>query len=135
MTFNILPTLVEIVMVGGILWWFYGWTFAVITVVTITGYIAYTLLITEWRTKYRRQMNEEDQRANTHAIDSLINYETVKYFSNGAHERSEEHTSELQSLMRTSYAVFCLKKKTTRTTKIITQYTYKYMTQHTYKYA
>src|SRR3546814_18227573 len=52
----------------------------------MTGYIAYTLLITEWRTKYRRQMNDEDQRANTHAIDSLINYETVKYFSNEAHE-------------------------------------------------
>ncbi len=86
MTFNILPTLVEIALVGGVLWWFYGWTFAVITVVTIGGYIGYTLAITEWRTKYRRQMNDEDQRANTRAIDSLLNYETVKYFSNEAHE-------------------------------------------------
>src|SRR5690606_21115500 len=86
MTFNILPTLVEIALVGGILWWFYGWTFAVITVVTIGGYILYTLVITEWRTKFRRQMNDEDQRANTRAIDSLLNYETVKYFTNEAHE-------------------------------------------------
>ena len=86
MTFNILPTLVEIALVGGILWWLYGWTIAIITVATIGGYIFYTLVITEWRTKYRRQMNDEDQRANTRAVDSLLNYETVKYFSNEAHE-------------------------------------------------
>ncbi|MBS4049506.1 MAG: ABC transporter ATP-binding protein/permease [Alphaproteobacteria bacterium] len=86
MTFNIVPTLVEIGLVGGVLWWLYGWTFATITVVTIGGYIFYTLAITEWRTKYRRQMNDEDQRANTRAIDSLLNYETVKYFTNEAHE-------------------------------------------------
>lgn len=86
MTFNIVPTLVEIALVGGVLWWMYGWTFAVITVTTIGGYILYTLAITEWRTKYRRQMNDEDTRANTRAIDSLLNYETVKYFTNEAHE-------------------------------------------------
>lgn len=86
MTFNILPTIVEIALVGGILWWLYGWSFALITVGTIAGYIFYTLSITEWRTKYRRQMNDEDQRANTRAIDSLLNYETVKYFTNEAHE-------------------------------------------------
>ncbi|PJI43784.1 ABC transporter ATP-binding protein/permease [Ferrovibrio sp.] len=86
MTFNIVPTLVEIGLVGGVLWWLYGWTFAAITVVTIGGYIFYTLAITEWRTKYRRQMNDEDQRANTRAVDSLLNYETVKYFTNEAHE-------------------------------------------------
>lgn len=86
MTFNIVPTLVEIGLVGGVLWWMYGWTFAVITVATIGGYILYTLAITEWRTKYRRQMNDEDTRANTRAIDSLLNYETVKYFTNEAHE-------------------------------------------------
>src|SRR3546814_6004997 len=86
MTFNILPTLVEIAMVGGILWWLYSWSFAAITVGTIVGYIVFTLAITEWRTKYRRQMNDEDQRANTRAIDSLLNYETVKYFTNEEHE-------------------------------------------------
>src|SRR3546814_16078690 len=73
-------------MVGGILWWLYSWSFAAITVGTIVGYIVFTLAITEWRTKYRRQMNDEDQRANTRAIDSLLNYETVKYFTNEEHE-------------------------------------------------
>lgn len=86
LTFNILPTIIEILLVGGVLWWLYGWAFAVITVATIAGYIVFTLLITEWRTKYRRQMNDEDQRANTRAVDSLLNYETVKYFTNEAHE-------------------------------------------------
>jgi len=88
MTFNIVPTIVEIGLVGGVLWWLYGWLFALITVATIGGYIYYTLAITEWRTQYRRQMNDEDQRANTRAIDSLLNYETVKYFTAEAHEAS-----------------------------------------------
>jgi len=86
MTFNIVPTIVEIALVGSILWSLYGWEFTAITVGAIAGYIAFTLLFTEWRTKYRRQMNEEDQRANTRAVDSLLNYETVKYFTNEAHE-------------------------------------------------
>ncbi len=86
MTFNIVPTIVEIALVGGILWVLYGWQFTAITVGAIAAYIAFTLLFTEWRTKYRRQMNDEDQRANTHAVDSLLNYETVKYFTNEAHE-------------------------------------------------
>ncbi len=86
MTFNIVPTIVEIALVGGILWALYGWEFTAITVGAIAGYIAFTLLFTEWRTKYRRQMNDEDQRANTRAVDSLLNYETVKYFTNEAHE-------------------------------------------------
>ena len=56
------------------------------TFVTIGGYVAYTLTVTEWRIKYRREMNEADQEANTKAIDSLLNYETVKYFNNEEHE-------------------------------------------------
>jgi ATP-binding cassette subfamily B protein len=86
MLFNILPTLVEIVMVCGILWWFYGITYAAITFVTIGAFIAFTLAVTEWRLKYRRQMNQQDSEAHTKAIDSLLNYETVKYFGNEAHE-------------------------------------------------
>ncbi|MEL3889533.1 ABC transporter ATP-binding protein/permease [Ferrovibrio sp. MS7] len=86
MTFNIVPTIFEIFLVGGILWVLYGWEFTAITVGAIAGYIAFTLLFTEWRTKYRREMNDEDQRANTRAVDSLLNYETVKYFTNEAHE-------------------------------------------------
>ncbi|MDP6589663.1 MAG: ABC transporter ATP-binding protein/permease [Alphaproteobacteria bacterium] len=86
MLFNILPTLVEIVMVCGILWWFYGVSYAAITFVTIGAFIAFTLAVTEWRLKYRRQMNQQDSEAHTKAIDSLLNYETVKYFGNEAHE-------------------------------------------------
>ncbi|MGE3969020.1 MAG: ABC transporter ATP-binding protein/permease, partial [Dongiaceae bacterium] len=84
--FNVLPTLLEIALVCGILWKLYDFWFALITFVTIVGYIAYTLLVTEWRIKYRRQMNETDSEANTKAIDSLLNYETVKYFTNEEHE-------------------------------------------------
>ena len=86
MLFNILPTIFEIVLVCGILWALYDAWFALVTFVTIAGYIAYTLVVTEWRTKFRRQMNEMDGEANTKAIDSLLNYETVKYFSNEEHE-------------------------------------------------
>jgi ATP-binding cassette subfamily B protein len=84
--FNVVPTLVEIAMVAVILWTLYDWRFAAITIVTIGFYIAYTLMVTEWRIKLRRTMNESDQSANTKAVDSLLNYETVKYFNNEEHE-------------------------------------------------
>ena len=86
MLFNILPTLVESVMVCGLLWWFYGVEYAAITFVTISAFIAFTLTVTEWRLKFRRRMNQQDSQAHTKAIDSLLNYETVKYFGNEAHE-------------------------------------------------
>jgi ABC-type transport system involved in Fe-S cluster assembly fused permease/ATPase subunit len=86
MLFNILPTLVEVVMVCGILWWFYGVEYAAITFVTISAFIAFTLMVTEWRLKFRRRMNQQDSEAHTKAIDSLLNYETVKYFGNEEHE-------------------------------------------------
>ena len=84
--FNIIPTIVEILLVAGILWGMFNFSFAGVTLVTIAGYIAFTLLFTNWRLRFRRQMNEMDQDANTKAIDSLLNYETVKYFGNEAHE-------------------------------------------------
>jgi ATP-binding cassette, subfamily B, heavy metal transporter len=84
--FNILPTLFEILLVCAILWWRYDPWFAAVTFGTVAIYIAYTLAITEWRIKFRRQMNETDQEANTKAIDSLLNYETVKYFGAEEHE-------------------------------------------------
>ena len=82
MLFNILPTLLEIALVCGILWGLFSVWYAVVTLISIVIYIAYTMIITEWRLKWRREMNETDQRANTRAIDSLLNYETVKYFGN-----------------------------------------------------
>jgi ATP-binding cassette subfamily B protein len=84
--FNILPTILEIGLVCGILWYLYDWRYAGVTFVTIGGYIWFTFALTEWRIKHRRQMNEADQEANTKAIDSLLNYETVKYFGNEEHE-------------------------------------------------
>jgi ATP-binding cassette subfamily B protein len=84
--FNVVPTLLEIALVCGILWDFYNFWFALVTFVTIVGYVGYTLTVTEWRIKFRRRMNEADEEANTKAIDSLLNYETVKYFNNEAHE-------------------------------------------------
>ena len=80
--FSILPTLVEIALVSAILIARYDWTFMAITAGALVTYIAFTVLITEWRTQYRRTMNDLDSKANTRAIDSLLNYETVKYFGN-----------------------------------------------------
>ena len=80
--FSILPTAVEIALVCGILIARYDWTFIAITLGALVSYVLFTILITEWRTNFRRQMNELDSKANTRAIDSLLNYETVKYFGN-----------------------------------------------------
>lgn len=84
--FSVLPILIEIVMVTVILFIQFDIRFAAVTFITIAGYIAFTLFITEWRIKFRRTMNEKDADANTKPIDSLINYETVKYFGNEEHE-------------------------------------------------
>jgi ATP-binding cassette subfamily B protein len=86
--FNILPTLLEIGLVAAILFVKYNPWFAIITFATLVFYIAFTLVITEWRMVFRRTMNEMDSKANTRAIDSLINYETVKYFGNERYEVS-----------------------------------------------
>jgi ATP-binding cassette, subfamily B, heavy metal transporter len=84
--YSILPTLVEITLVIGYLVLHYDIWFAVITVAALIVYIAYTVGVTEWRTNFRRTMNDLDSKANTKAVDSLINYETVKYFGNEDYE-------------------------------------------------
>ena len=86
MLFNVLPTILEVVLVCGILWKLYGFAYAALTLGVLCVYIAWTLLVTEWRLKFRRAMNETDSEANTRAIDSLLNFETVKYFGNEDHE-------------------------------------------------
>jgi ABC-type transport system involved in Fe-S cluster assembly fused permease/ATPase subunit len=86
--FSILPTLLEILLVCGILWAIFDYRYAAVTLTAIVGYIVYTISVTEWRLKFRRQMNKSDSEANTKAIDSLLNFETVKYFSNEEHEAS-----------------------------------------------
>jgi ATP-binding cassette subfamily B protein len=84
--FNVLPTFFEIGLVCILLWRMFDIWLALTTGVTVLLYLAYTLVVTEWRTKFRRRMNEMDSEANTKAIESLLNYETVKYFGNEEHE-------------------------------------------------
>jgi ATP-binding cassette, subfamily B, heavy metal transporter len=99
--YNILPTLVEITLVIALLAQrFNGW-FAVIALGALTSYIAYTISVTEWRTHFRRAMNEQDSKANTRAIDALINYETVKYFGNERFEQAR-YDENLQRLEKAS---------------------------------
>lgn len=96
MLFNILPTLLEIGLVMAILIKQYDILFSVIIFVTLLAYIALTLFVTEWRMIFRRTMNTMDSKANTQAIDSLLNYETVKYFNNEAWE-NKRHDAHLQT--------------------------------------
>jgi ATP-binding cassette, subfamily B, heavy metal transporter len=93
--YSILPTLVEISLVLTILVSRYDASFAVITFVTLAVYVTFTILVTNWRTKIRREANEHDSAANVRAIDSLINYETVKYFNNEGFE-ARRYDEQLQ---------------------------------------
>ncbi len=84
--FNVLPTIFEVGLVLIILWRVFDWRYALITGISVGLYSAFTLLFTNWRVKLRRQMNESDSDAQSKAVDSLLNYETVKYFGNESHE-------------------------------------------------
>lgn len=84
--FNIVPTLVEIIMVTAILFYNYGITFAAITVVSVILYVGFSIVTTNWRTEFVRQVATADSEASTISIDSLLNYETVKYFTNETYE-------------------------------------------------
>jgi ABC-type transport system involved in Fe-S cluster assembly fused permease/ATPase subunit len=86
MLFNVVPTIFEIFLVCGILWRLYSWEFAVATFTTIAVYILFTFSITDWRVRFRREMNERNSEANTKSVDALLNFETVKYFANDEHE-------------------------------------------------
>ncbi len=84
--FNIIPTILEILLVSVVLAYLYGFSFALVTLITIILYIFVTFKITKWRVRFRREMNNADNKISTKMIDSLINYETVKYFNNEKHE-------------------------------------------------
>ncbi|VAW61362.1 Efflux ABC transporter, permease/ATP-binding protein mlr7818 [hydrothermal vent metagenome] len=86
LTFNIIPTLAEFILVAIILFSQYEAHFALITFATVAIYLIYTMLLTEWRMHFRHEMNAYDSEANSRAIDGLINYETVKYFNNEEYE-------------------------------------------------
>ena len=99
MVFSVLPTLLEIALVTGFLIYKFDVWFGVITVAALVLYVALTFTISEWRTAHRRQMNDMDSKANTKAIDSLLNYETVKYFGN-EHYEATRYDGNLQSYER-----------------------------------
>jgi ATP-binding cassette, subfamily B, heavy metal transporter len=86
--FNTVPTAFEILLVCGLLAWSFGWIHSVVILLTIAAYIAFTYWATEWRISIRRAMNDADNDAGGKAIDSLLNFETVKYFGNEGHEVS-----------------------------------------------
>jgi len=84
--FNVVPTILEVAMVTAMMWWMFDWRFAAIILVAMTGYLLFTFTCSNWRVRIRRTMNEMDSQAQTRAIDSLLNFETVKYFGNEGHE-------------------------------------------------
>src|SRR5918996_2673076 len=86
MLFNILPTLLEIGLVCAVLWGLYAPSFALVTLVTLVAYVAFTIGVTEWRTRFVRELNDLDTETSVRSVDALLNYETVKYFGNEAYE-------------------------------------------------
>jgi len=99
--YSILPTLIEMTLVLGLLAIKFDGSFALITGVALVIYITFTVSVTEWRTVFRRQMNEIDSRAHSRAIDALLNYETVKYFNNEDFE-ARRYDENLENLRRAS---------------------------------
>jgi len=81
-----MPAIIEFLFVVGIFWTMFGWTYALVTFISTAAYVIYTLSVTNWRVKFRREMNMSDGDAHTKLIDALINYETVKYFGNEPRE-------------------------------------------------
>ena len=79
--FEVLPLFVEVILVSVIMWAMFGGFYAAVTFVTVMAYCYFTIRVTEWRIKFRREMNDADEQAATRAVDSLLNYETVKYFN------------------------------------------------------
>jgi len=111
--YTILPTILEVALVTAVLVWAYDWVFAAITLATLVAYVVFTFSITEWRTRFYRASVEADTHANERAVDSLLNYETVKYFGNEEHEarRYDEnlvHLENAQVMARKTLAVLNL---------------------------
>ena len=85
-TFEIVPLIVEVIFVSAVLWYLFGAPYAIITFFTVVLYAYFTMRVTEWRMAFRRRMNKADETAATKAVDSLLNFETVKYFNNEENE-------------------------------------------------
>ena len=84
--FNVVPTMIELLLVTAIIWHLFDWRFAAITFAAVVSYAGFTMSFASWRSRIRRTMNDTDNDASTKALDSLLNYETVKYFGNEPHE-------------------------------------------------
>ncbi len=84
--FNVVPTVIELLLIGGILWALFGFAYTAITIVTIALYVWLTFVITTWRTRIRREMNDAENDIGSRTVDSLLNFETVRYFNNESHE-------------------------------------------------
>lgn len=95
MVFNIVPTFLEIMMVVGVLFWNYQIWYGVIIIISVILYVGFSVITTDWRTKFIREANEADSSSNTRAVDSLLNYETVKYFTNEKYE-AESYDKNLE---------------------------------------
>jgi ATP-binding cassette, subfamily B, heavy metal transporter len=95
--YTIIPVLLEVTLVTIVLVWAYDWGFAGIVLATVVAYAVWTFYVTEWRTRYYRASVEADTRANERAVDSLLNYETVKYFNNEEHE-AQRYDANLRQL-------------------------------------
>ncbi len=91
---EVMPLMIELVLVAGVMWGLFGWGYALITMLTVAVYVTYTLMLTEWRIQFRRRMNEADETAASRAVDSLINYETVKYF-NAEEQEADKYSNAL----------------------------------------
>lgn len=84
--FRVLPTVLEFLMIAAVLWWMLDWRFSAVLITVLIAYVVFTFKVTEWRLHFRRIMNESENQASTKSVDSLLNYETVKYFDNEDHE-------------------------------------------------
>ena len=111
MVFNIIPTFLEIGLVIGLLGWNYEYGFALIVLVAVLAYVGFSVIATEWRTKYMREVNEAESRSSTRSVDSLLNFETVKYFTNERYE-ADHYDVELaeweQARRRSRLTLFAL---------------------------
>ena len=96
--FNVVPTVIELLLIGGILWALFGFVYTAITIVTIALYVWLTFVITTWRTRIRREMNDAENDIGSRTVDSLLNFETVRYFNNESHEvaRLDEALSDYE---------------------------------------
>lgn len=103
---EVVPLMIELILVAGIMWSIFGFWYAAVTFFTVSVYAAYTLVLTEWRMKFRRRMNKTDEEAATRAVDSLLNYETVKYFN------AEEYEANRYSKALTRYENAAVRSRT-----------------------